>query len=71
VRHVGNSVAVDFSGNASFVVTNKEWKCAVYEFSAQVRAFFFAVPRDASDQTDAEWYPRFVEEWDRRHEAAA
>lgn len=71
VRHNGDSVEVRLSDNPSFVVTDLEWARAVHEFSAKVRAFYFAIPRDASDAMDAEWHPQFVDEWDRRHEATA
>ncbi len=71
VRHIGSTVEVRLEENASFAVTESEWKAAVRAFSEKVRAFYFAIPRDSSGQMDAEWHPYFVEEWDRRHEAAA
>lgn len=71
ILHAGDSVTVSLADNPPFVVTGDEWKRAVHEFSAQVRDFHFAVPRDASNQMDAEWYPHFTAEWLRRHEATA
>lgn len=71
VHHGGDFVEVCFADGVSFAVTNSEWRRAVREFSAKVREFYFSVPRDASDAMDAEWHSHFVEEWNRRHEAAA
>jgi hypothetical protein len=72
VLHVGNSVKIRMSDKAPLVVDKEEWKRAVHDFSAQVRAFYFAdPPRVADDAMDTEWHPHFLDEWNRRHEAAA
>lgn len=71
IRHLNGSVEVSTSDTDSFVVDQTSWKRAVSEFSARVRAFYFAdPPRVVSDETDADWYWQFVEEWSRRHAGA-
>lgn len=69
IRHRGQSVQVDISEQVRLDVEEAEWKIAVRTFSEQVRAFYFAVPREVSDGEDAKWHPHFVAEWDARQEA--
>lgn len=71
VRHVATEVSVRFPGDVVVKLTKKEWRHAVHDFSSKVRAFYFAQPaRIISDPLDGEWHPRFVDEWNRLHEAA-
>ena len=72
IRHVAAVVIVRFPNGRTCNMPEDEWRRAVHDFSARVRAFYFAEPARVVDNLqDAEWHPRFVAEWDRLHEAAS
>ncbi|MBK7908717.1 MAG: hypothetical protein IPJ78_19515 [Gemmatimonadetes bacterium] len=72
VRHRPDGrVALHFPQHEELVLPLAEWREAVIGFSRAVREFYFgAEPKQPAIESDDEWYPHFIAEWERRHARA-
>lgn len=61
------TVRLTSSTGKSYVVSAKDWRQAVHEFSDCVRAFYdHSLPKTPTDGTDPAGFAKLIQEWDRR-----